>query len=241
MGNSAIGSAPWIAAGLVGTVWYAALATLGGPLAKDIAVLGLLLFATLGVWIFGRPPSATDERPRGDHRRWGSTIVLSVGATGAVAALGTFGVSVGRWPAGRPAAAVVMFAVVAVALLVIWGGWAVLVGLTLSMMGASIRPAWLLSASGRWLPWVPVSIGALTAYQLLLLPGVPSRAPAVALPTNVAFGALSAFAVLDLSREVLRARSELGLRGMTPLGSVLVGAMPLALIHVSKALWTLVT
>jgi hypothetical protein len=223
---------------LVGTLWYGALSTLQGTLATDIALLGLLLFATLSVWIFGRPPIRVREPPQGSHGKWMTTVLLSTAATGIVAALGTLGVSTDRMPGGHPVAAVVVFIVMSLTLLLTWGGWVLLVGLMLVMMGASIRPAWLLNVSGRWLPWVPVAIGLLTAYQLVLLPGVPAKAVAVALPTNLAYGALGAFAVLGLSRDVLRARSELAVSKMSPAGSVLVGAVPLALLHISRALWT---
>jgi len=52
----------------------------------------------------------------------------------------------------------------------------------------------------------------------------------VDLPTNIVFGGLYATAMLVLSHEALGARQRLSLDRLTPLSSVLVGAVPLGLL-----------
>ena len=217
---------PWWIGGLLGTAWYAGVVTVGGPATGDIALIGLAAMACLPVWIFAEVPDAR-QRPSGPV--FLPLCLVSVLAAGAVAALAAHE-ALDPDTQGRAFIVLIVFLTTAGTIVLMWLVWAVMTGLALVSMGASLEPGWLVRVSGRWVPWVPIGLGLLTAYQLW---GVPNAVPgdiAVDLPTNIVFGGLYATAMLVLSHEALRARQRLSLDHLTPLSSVLVGAVPLGLL-----------
>jgi hypothetical protein len=180
----------------------------------------------LPVWVFAKVP---DVRQTLDGPVFLPLCLVSVLATGGIAALAS-NVALAPETQGREFIVLIVFLTTTGTIVLVWLGWALMTGLALVSMGATMVPGWLVRSSGRWVPWVPAGLGLLTAYQLW---GVPNRAPgdlAVDLPTNIVFGALYATALLVLSYEALRARRRLSLDHLTPLGSVLVGAVPLGFL-----------
>ncbi len=229
-GTGQVDKAPWWMGGAFGTAWYAWVLTVGGPSAGDIGLLGLLVMACLPVWLFAEVPDAR-QPPVGV--RFLPLCAVSVLLTGLVAVVASLGV-LAEETEGRVFIVLMIFLTTTATMSFIWLGWALLAGLALVVMGAAIEPDWLVRASGRWVPWVPAGLGLLTLYQLW---GVPRAQPgelAVDLPTNIVFGGLHAMALLVLSYEALGARSRLSLDRLTPLGAVMVGAVPLGFLLLAK-------
>jgi len=220
------GQAPWWIGGLLGTAWYAGVVTVGGPAASDVALLGLAAMACLPVWMFAKVP---DARQTPDSAFFLLLCALSVVAAGLVAAFASYE-ALAEGTEGWLFIASIVFLTAPVTIVFIWLGWALVIGLSLVAIGGAIDPRWLVRASGRWVPWVPAGLGLLTAYQLWAVPNAIPGELAVDIPTNIVFGGLYATALLVVSYEALGARRRLSLDRLSPLGSVLVGAVPLGLL-----------
>ena len=235
-GPGYVGKAPWWIGGVFGTAWYAFVMTIAGPTASDIGLLGLLVMACLPVWVLAEAPDArqpSNARQPRDGIHFIPLCAVSVLVAGLVAVLASHDV-LAKETEGRVFIVLLMFLATTATILFIWLGWALMAGLGLVVMGGAIEPGWLLRVSGRWVPWVPAGLGLLTLYQMWALPDALPGELAVDLPTNVVFGGLYSMALLVLSYEALGARQRLSLDGLTPLGSVMVGAAPFGLLTLAK-------
>lgn len=213
----------WILASLIAVTWYTWQAFVSPSYSNGLGVGGLLVLIPLCVWVFDAPIPTRPGNARAGLSHYLTCALLCglVVVATVVPGIARKAPSVDKW--------ILSTAIYTLAVLTIlsgWAVWAMLVGLMLTVVGARVRPKWLVGATGQWIPWTLAGITVLSAYQLLLVPSLMADHIAVKIPTAVVFGTMYSVGLISASQRICQDRKQISLYGVTPLKSTLIVCAP---------------